>query len=255
MKRLLMLLGLLLTDVSTLIASDDASRSMLQNVATGIHQIRLPDGKSLFGDTTAVMEAGCFDLNHLNDDSIAASNAFAEFKKILRNPIKTHGWVRTEYYTPAEPLKYFQKIIERANHWDECSLQLIWHFLEDGNIHGVQLPGLTPQPERAALFKEIFDWRAGMRPNADHALEAIRLERERLELEAIAAEEEAKRKAEEAARIAAIAAAESAKPEFARKASDTGVRRRYVLRTQNTGDDDRATVKDPLILRHPRSHY
>jgi hypothetical protein len=102
MKRILLLLGLVLTDVSTLIASDNVSRSILQNVATGIHQIRLPDGKSLFGDTTAVMGAGCFDLDHLDDDTTSASNAFAEFKKILRNPIKTHGWVRTEYYTSAE---------------------------------------------------------------------------------------------------------------------------------------------------------
>jgi hypothetical protein len=48
------------------------------------------------------MGAGCFDLDHLDDDTTSASNAFAEFKKILRNPIKTHGWVRTEYYTSAE---------------------------------------------------------------------------------------------------------------------------------------------------------
>jgi hypothetical protein len=238
MKRILLLLGLVLTDVSTLIASDDVSRSILQNVATGIHQIRLPDGKSLFGDTTAVMEAGCFDLDHLDDDTTSVFRAFSHFITILRNPIKTHGWVRTEYYTAAEAINYFQQIIEGAGHFNISALHVLWHFLRDGNIHGVQLPGLNPQPKRAALFRELYEWRNGWRADADHALEAIRLERERLELEAIAAEEAAARTTAEGARLEAV-----------RKTQESGLRHRKTHDSTPTNADPEATVKDPLMSR------
>jgi hypothetical protein len=113
---------------------------------------------------------------------------------------------------------------------------LIWHFLEDGDIHGVPLPGLTPQPERAALFKEIFGWRAGMRPNADHALEAIGLERKRLEV--IAAEE-----------AAARATAESARLDAAKKTQESGLRHRKSHCETPTNADPEATEKDPLLSR------
>ena len=117
------------------------------------------------------------------------------------------------------------------------ALQVIWHFLRDGDIHGVHLPDLTPQPERAALFKELFDWRAGQIPDANHALEVIHTERERLD--AIAAEAD-----EKAARILAQAAAKTIQE------ASTLRRRRLPSDNNNSSELDRllkTTPHSPLV--------
>jgi hypothetical protein len=259
MNRILLLIALLYANVNLLIAGDEASLT-LQNVATGMHQIRLPDGKSLFGDTTAVMGAGFFDLVRLDDDTTSAFRSSADLIAMLRYPIKVHGWTQVEYYPPKEIIRRFQEIVEQASHFNTSALQMLWHFLRDGNIHGVLLPGLKPQLDRAAFFQELFEWRSGIRPDARDALEAIRIERERLDA---IAEEEAKRKAEadeEVARVAAIAAAENARVEAAKKTQDATSTLRHRKGHGTTSalgldtDDRRAGEKDPLLPRPIRAH-
>jgi hypothetical protein len=252
--------------VASVFASDQA-QSIRENVFLGMHQIKLPDGLTAFGESAAVMGDPFCDvkLSPLDDDhSVSTFIELGDFARRLKNP--THaansGWfpfasLKHDYYSPKEILDIYRNLANKASHLNLNALMFFETILRTGQISGMIIPGLEPQPERAALFQELYEWRSGARQDAKHALEAIRIERERLE--AIAAEEEAKGKAEaaeEAARIAAIAAAENAKLEMDRKSSETsGVRRRHVPRTQNTGDDDRATVKDPLISRHPTSHY
>lgn len=225
MNRIFGLIALSFTTVTSLLAND-TYLFLFHDVATGLHQIRLPDGKSLYGDTTAVMGIGDFDLKSLDCDTRSALYLLGALTYKLENPVKRTNWISVEYYTPSDILLEFQKIINQAVHLNPIALQAIWHFLRDGNIHGAMLPGLIPQPERADLFKELFDWRAGQRPDAIHALEAIRLERERLD--AIAVEAAAKRRAEEDARI--------------RAALTT---RRH---THHESDDEHASSKDRLLL-------
>jgi hypothetical protein len=242
--------------VCSVFASDQA-QSIRENVFLGMHQIKLPDGLTVFGESAAVIGDPFCDAKLSSPKDCDTSFArLTDFTNRLIDPRlpESKGWLSffSNYYSPKELLDIYKHIANAASKYDGDSLIFFEVLLKTGQFSGVKIPGLTPQPERAALYRELFEWQRGHLTDATHALEAIRIERERLA--DIAAEEEAKRKAEETARIAAIAAAESAKPEFARKASDTGVRRRHVPRTQNTGDDDRATVNDPLISRHPRSH-
>jgi hypothetical protein len=126
-----------------------------------------------------------------------------EFANTSQNP----SWIF--WSTPSLPeikefLNVYASIIEDASHLNPSALMLIETILRTGQINKIYFPGLKPQPERAALFKELYDWRTGQRSDANHALEAIRIERERLD--AIAAEEEAKRKAEADAKAAEQAA-------------------------------------------------
>ena len=257
MNRILLLIALLHANINLLNATEDEKfQLMLQSIATGLHQIRLLDGKSLYGDTTAVMGSGCFDLETLDDDTTSAFNEFAALIYMLRHPVKNKHWMHAEYYTAADVLPHFLGIIIKASQLNPIAIQFLWHFLEDGNIHGVSLPGLKPQPERAAIFQELYEWRMGMRADANHALKAIRIERERLD--AIAEEEEAKRKAEaeaKAAEQAARAAATEARYNAVRKPSTADEAATSTLRHRRatTTNDQREGEKQPL-LRPIRAH-
>jgi hypothetical protein len=265
MKKFLLMFVITGNFIVASIFASDSVQSIRENVFLGMHQIKLPDGLTAFGKADAVVGVPfCdFERSPFDDDDLDISpfRRLGDFPQKLKDPTcsESRGWfsLTCSYYSPGEIIAIYKKIADDASRFKIDSLHFFEILLRTGQFNGVEIPGLNPQPKRAALFREIFEWRNGWRANAKHALEAIRIERERLE--AIAAEEEAKRKAEaaeEAARIAAIAAAENAKLEMDRKSSETsGVRRRHVPRTQNTGDDDRATVKDPLISRHPRSSY
>ena len=246
MNHILFLIALLYANISLLTAAEDEiSRLMLQSVATGMRQIRLPDGRSIFEGTTAVMGSGCFDLETLDDDVKSASDEFAALIHILRHPVKNKHWMHAEYYTAADVFPHLQSIIIKASQLNPIALQLLWHFLRDGNIHGVSLPGLKPQPERAAIFQELYEWRMGMRADANHALEAIRIERERLD--AIAAEEEAKRKADAEAKAAELAAATESRETSAKKPLTEETTSTLRHRRATKMNDQRSEEKQPLV--------
>jgi hypothetical protein len=203
----------------------------------------LPDGYSISGKP--IIDTVKFDTNHLGTDGVAAFDLSTDLIHILKNPLKSSSFIwGNEYYSVEEYMRLYKSLVDTLYNLTPDTVVFFEDIFEYGKVCGVQIPGLdinTPiSKARSDLFKVLGQWRVYGRASETEALEAIRIERE--QLDAIAAEE--------AARIVAIAAAESAKLEVARKASETGVRRRYV-----PGDDDRATVKDPLISKHPRSHY
>jgi hypothetical protein len=200
-------------------------------------QIPLPDGMSVFGNFCPGSKS--FDFEHMNSNGDGSCfDTALELSQLLRtseNPVENR----------AKRLKAIKEsynfLVTGLYRLTPSAISLFKEILSNSTVY--QTPISVPtQPERAALYRQIANWRIFKDPKPDDALEAIRIERERLE--AIAAEEAAR-----------IVAAEHARLEVARKAAETGVRRRYVPRTQNTGDDDRATVNDPLISRHPRFHY
>ena len=125
-----------------------------------------------------------------------------DFSRRLKDPTcsKNNGWFpfatfTHDYYSPKEILDIYRDLANKASHLNLAALMFFETILRTGQISGVTISGLEPQPERAALFQELYEWRIGTRPDATHALKAIRIEHEKLD--AIAAEEAAKRKAEE----------------------------------------------------------
>jgi hypothetical protein len=248
---------------SSVFSASSESEKILAEVTHRMDAVPLPDGYSIFGKP--IIDTVKFDTDHLGTDGVAAFDLSTDLIHIFKKPLKSSSFIwGDEYYSVEEYMRLYKSLVNTLYNLTPDTVVFFEDMFEFGKICGIQIPGLdikTPiSKARSDLFKVLSQWRVYGRASKTDALEAIRIERERLE--AIAAEEAAKRKAEaeakaaeEAARIAAIAAAESAKLEFARKASETGVRRRYVPRTQNTGDHPEATVNDPLIPRYPRSSY
>jgi hypothetical protein len=177
-----------------------------------------------------------------------------DFARRLKDPTysENNGWFSFsafthDYYSPKEILDIYRSLANKASHLNLGALMFFETILRTGQISGVTISGLKPQPERAALYKELYEWRTGIRPDAP-ALEAIRIERERLD--AIAAEEEAKRKAEaeaKAAEQAARAAATEARDSAVRKPLTDETTSILRHRRVNTSDDQRAEEKQPLL--------
>ena len=255
--------------VGSIFAADPAC-SIRDNVFLGMHQVKIPDGLTAFGESAAAMGTPFCDVERspLDDDhSVSTFTELGDFARRLKDPTcaESNGWfsfLTHTYYSPKEILDIYLRLTNKASHLNLNALMFFETLLRTGQISGVTIPGLTPQPERAALFQELYEWRTGVRPDASHALEAIRIERERLD--AIAAEEEAKRKAdadEEADRLATIAAAEEvARAEAAKKTQDATSTLRHRKGHGTTAalgldtDDRRAGEKDPLLSRPIRAH-
>jgi len=240
--------------VGSIFAADPAC-SIRDNVFLGMHQVKLPDGLTAFGESAAAMGAPFCDVERspLDDDhGVSTFTELGDFARRLKDPTcaENNGWfsfaiLTHKYYSPKEILDIYIRLTNKASHLNLSALMFFETMLRTGQISGVTIPGLTPQPERAALFKELFDWRAGQIPDANHALEVIHTERERLD--AIAAEEEAKRKAEadeKAARILAQAAAKTIQE------ASTLRRRRLPSDNNNSSELDRllkTTPHSPLV--------
>jgi hypothetical protein len=211
-------------------------------------QIPLPDGMSVFGNPCPGSKS--FDFEHLNDRGGLCFYAALELSKLLRTsetPIKTREQ-RLEAIR-----KSYDFLIAGLYNLTPDAIGVFEEILANSTVY--QTPISVPkQPERAAYYNKLAHWRVFKDSRPDDALEAIRLERERLD--AIAAEEEAKRKAEadeEVARVAAIAAAESARAEAAKKTQDATSTLRHrkghgtTVTPGSDTDDRRAVEKDPLL--------
>ncbi len=168
--------------------------SFNQDIACIVDNCPLIDGKNLKG-APCTYSCPVTDIHRLDNDTELAWATESQFRTMLRDPIKKIGWMHNTFYTASELKRVYSELIRFSSQLNPSALRFFWHVLEDGNVYGAYIPGLTPQPERAALYKELYEWCIGTRPDATHALEVIHTERERLD--AITAEEAAKRKAAE----------------------------------------------------------
>jgi hypothetical protein len=246
MKKLLLMSMITSSFLVASVFASDSVQSIRENVFLGMHQIKLPDGLTAFGESAAVIGDPFCDVERspLDDDhSVSTFIELGDFARRLKDPtcLKNNGWFSFatfthDYYSPKEILDIYRSLANKASHLNLNALMFFETILRTGQISGVKIPGLNPQPERAALFRELYEWRNGWRADAQHALEAIRIERERLE--AIAVEEEAPR-----------TTAESARLEVAKKTQESGLRYRKSHGATPTIADPEATVKDPLLSR------
>jgi hypothetical protein len=211
--------------------------SFNEDVGRIIDNCPLIDGKNLKGISCTyppLISEHCLD----NTTELAWSTECL-LRTMLHNPIKETGWMSNTLYTATEFKNAYSALIYFSSQLNSSTLRFFWHVLEDGNVYGENIEGLFPQPKRAALFKELYEWSAGSHPDAPPALEAIRLERERLD--AIAAEE--------------VARAEAA--EKTQDATSTLRHRKGQGTTAALGsdtEDSRAGEKDPLVPRPIRAH-
>lgn len=223
MKRLLLSTALILGTLSGVKGADAASFN--QDIACIVDNCPLIDGKNLKG-APCTYSCPVTDIHRLDNDTELAWATESQFRTMLRDPIKKIGWMHNTFYTASELKRVYSELIHFSSQFNPSALRFFWHVLEDGNVYGAYIPGLTPQPERAALYKELYEWCIGTRPDANHALEAVRTDK-RERLDAIMAEEAAKRKTD--ARI--------------RAALTTRYQRPHGL------DDEHASAREPLLPR------
>ena len=213
----------------------------------------LIDGKTLFGQTSvySALHIGC---NGFNSELTVTLPLESSIRNMLKTPIKTQSWTSDTLYTATDFFKAYHELIRLSSQLNPSALRFFWHILADGNIYGFHIEGLTPQPKRAALFQELYEWRTGMRSDANHAFKAINDERERLET--IAAAEAAQRKADADRRVAEqdTTQAPSTSIDYKPRGESNGLRRRHLPQDANGANDgtemDTHTPHSPLIVAH-----
>ena len=241
------------------ICAESESEKILADVWRRMDAVPLPDGYSIFG--RRITETTLFDTDHLGSDGLAAFYLSKDWIHTLRKPVKSSSiiWGDT-YYSAAEYMSLYMSLVKTFYNLTPDTVLFFERLFQYGEICGIKIPGLditTPISRvRGELFKVLGNWRVHGEASKADALEAIRIERERLD--AIAAEEEAKRKAEaeakaaeQAARIAATEARYNAvrKPSTADEAATSTLRHRRATKM----NDQRAEEKQPL-LRPIRAH-
>lgn len=145
--------------ISTLTAG--SSQGIIEDVVTGIRQICLPDGKSLYGDPNAVMGEPCFTTPSQKDANILPT--FTKLVKALKDPRKPNdSWFpffSSEVYTPKEVLDLYQTLVHEAAQLNPEALLVFQIMLRSGEISESPIPGLQIQPERAKIYDVLYKWR------------------------------------------------------------------------------------------------
>ncbi|QOL19275.1 hypothetical protein [Candidatus Bodocaedibacter vickermanii] len=232
---------------SSICFASSQSEKILAEVERKMDTVPLPDGCSIFG--TPIIDTVKFDTEHLGTKGGKAHAIAISLMYILKNPLKSSSLLwGDEYYSVEEIMNLYMSLVKTLYDLTSDTVVFFEGLFQYGEICGVQIPGLDiripASKARSDLFKVLGKWRVHGGASKADALEAIRIERERLD--AIAVEEEAKRRVEEYTRI-----------EVAKKTQETTstLRHRKAHGAYTLEDDDRATVKDPLLSKHPRSHY
>ncbi|CAO5680996.1 MAG: hypothetical protein HEEMFOPI_01424 [Holosporales bacterium] len=131
--------------------------SFLDGVVRIMDNIPLIDGKTLLGKPISY-QLGTIDLEKIDQDVFRSLNTELECRKMLKNPIKSKGWISETYYTPEEFSRKYRELVQYSFLLNPAALRFYRDVLEYGNVYGLKIPGLKPQPERACLFKEAYDW-------------------------------------------------------------------------------------------------
>ncbi|MDP3641268.1 MAG: hypothetical protein Q8R43_02410 [Alphaproteobacteria bacterium] len=246
MKRTLFALMSLfnISSAATQLTVEDGQ--LLSAVYAYMSKIPLPDGMSVLGNY--VPGSKPFDFEHTNDDGNPAYLKAVELTKLLRSQ-NTSTKDRNQRYE--DIIESYDFIVAELYRLTPDAVGLFEGVLTNSKLYGT--PVLIPkQPERAAHYNKIAHWRVFRDKRPEDALEAIRLERERLD--AIAAEEAAKRKAEADAKAAEESTRISAIEQARLEATSTLRRRKAHGTTTEPYDEHNATTKDPLLPRQIRAH-
>ena len=241
MKKLFLMSMVISSFLVASIFASDPAQSIRENVFFGMHQIKLPDGLTIFGETDAAIGTPFSDAKlSFPEDCNTSFTRLTDFTNRLIDPRlpESKGWfsLSTSYYSPKELLDIYKHLVDAASRYNNDALKFFEILLKSGQFSGVTIPGLTPQLGRAETFRKLYEWRRGLVADATHALEAIRIERE--PIDAIAAEEAAKRKA-----------AVDARAEYTRIKAAPAVRHHHT----HESDDEPASVKGSLLhLRKPK---
>jgi hypothetical protein len=131
--------------------------AFLDEAVRMMDNIPLIDGRTMLGKPIPY-QLDTIDLKKIDLDIFSSLDTEHECRKMLKNPVKRKGWISEIYYTPEEFYLTYKKLVHFSFLLNPVSLRFYYHVLEDGNIYGLQIPGLNPQPERAQLFKEAYDW-------------------------------------------------------------------------------------------------
>lgn len=145
--------------ISTLTAG--SSQRIIDDVVTGIRQICLPDGMSLYGDSNAVIGKPCFTTPPQTDADILPT--FTKLVNALKDPRKPndawYSFFSSEVYTPKEVLDLYQTLVHEAAKLNPEALLVFQIMLRSGEISGSPIPGLQIQPERAKIYDVLYKWR------------------------------------------------------------------------------------------------
>ncbi len=143
MKNLLLMFTLLITLNASLLLSSNLNCAILDDLARGMHHILLPDGKTIFGETSAVIGNKYFDLNDLDHDSRAGFTKLSTFTGMLElaNTAQNPSWIF--WSSPSLPelkefLKVYVSIIEDASHLNPSALMLIETILRTGQVNSAR---------------------------------------------------------------------------------------------------------------------
>lgn len=133
-----------------------ASLDINADVLLGISMTPLPDGKSLFGTSIAFanIDNNTPELAQQNIDILTVE---LKFRKMLKNPIKHDSWRGSVYHDSSEILNDYALLVAAAHKGNFSSIAFFESVLRCGNVYGTSVRGLTPQPERARLYKNSLD--------------------------------------------------------------------------------------------------
>jgi hypothetical protein len=263
MKHVIFLFVCFQVCFSSIFSASSESERILADVALRMDAVPLPDGCSIFGKP--IINTVEFDTNHLGKDGAAAHRVAMDLMCRLKKPLKSSIFLwGDEYHSVEEIMSLYMSLVRTLYTLTSDTVVFFEGLFQYGEVCGVQIPGFdtkTPiSKARYDLFKVLGKWRVHGGASQTDALEAIRVERERLDA---IAKEEAKRKAEadeEVARVAAIAAAKNARAEAAEKTQDATSTLRHrkghgtTVTPGSDTDDRRAVEKDPLLPRPIRAH-
>ena len=135
---------------------------LFHNVITGIKQICLPDGKSLYGSSSAPMGWSHFERPSIDKPAIDSAFLMGTLSTILYNPQKpSANWLSfsTEYYTPAEIINTYKGLVEAAANFDTNALYFFYALLQRAQISDIRFPGLQEQEDRSKTYYLLYKWR------------------------------------------------------------------------------------------------
>ncbi|QOL19276.1 hypothetical protein [Candidatus Bodocaedibacter vickermanii] len=182
-------------------------------------QTPLPDGMSVFGNPCPGSKP--FDFEHMSDSKRSCFDAALELSKLLRRS-ESYAGNREERLEAIK--KSYSLLVAGLYNLTPSAIRFFQEVLENSTVYKTPI-SIPKQPERAANYNKIANWKIYKDTRPDDAFEAIRIERERLD--AIAVEEEAKRKAD--ARIKAALTTRH--------------------HTHHESDDEHASARDRLLPR------
>lgn len=146
---------------------------IISDVVAGMHTIPLLDGISVFGDQVASVD-GSYDIEHIDNEDKLGFKCALKLQSFFYNPIKEEGMFHTTYYTAKEILEVYQELAARARRLNPDAVAFFKDLLTHGNMYRHPLSHLFKQPERAAIFKEVFNIRFDKPTDSITKLQAIR---------------------------------------------------------------------------------